>query len=802
VSPRRVLTFALATFLAAQAAGAQGLVRVPQDAAGLQQAIQQVGNGGVIELAPGVYPSPPEGFRIANLAKGFTIRSGGGGRAILDGGGSRLVLRMENSDRSRGRLVVFERLTFRDGRSTLEGRGGAVTVIAGEARFIDCRFEDNHADPATTGGGGALVRQGSMVEIFGGWFTGNTSPNRGGAIEVLDSFVTVQGTRFGGNRVNLAGHSASSAGGAIYVLDGVLQVSDARFEGNRAGWVGGAIYAFGHWTPPLGVPRTEVQVARSSFLDNRAESHPCCPAPGLSTGGALHAEDHATMTVTGSRFEGNRAFFGGAVSSFRAVIEIAGSVFEANRAVEAGEDPGIGGAVCSLSNDPPGEAVNRRPAELAITGSLFRGPANGAAVAGSGGCVFAAGDVSRLQGSGGVPQQGGPGGNRSPVRIEGSAFAGCAATATGGALAADLIDLDLDDSLVLDSAADAGGGLNVAVASDVRGSGTSFAGNRAAVRGGALHARSVELDLDGVRFLDNEVDGGTLGAAIFTTDVGDDPMTGAVAGSLFAGNVGVDVRDVEAPGGAANQMRYEDNRFFAADHGGKVYGHNQDAVNGTGVAGLNQLPQGDGNQQVFARPAEGDLVLVPPAGAPGARTPGLVAYAWSGNQARLEGPGVGAADARASLSLPQRYGVAEAEKPGVYTLIVDGQEVASATLAEEPPQPPPGPFLSSPAVPGFRFKVRITAGGSSREGRREPVCIEETLCVSGALPGRSELFLRVVGPKPNGFLWPHLVTFSTSRIEVWVEQIATGELQYYILPGAGPGSSDLSGLFDRTGFRP
>ncbi|HLE83594.1 MAG TPA: hypothetical protein VJG13_04570, partial [Thermoanaerobaculia bacterium] len=269
MSPRRVLAFAAATFLTAQAAAAQCLIRVPEDVANLQQAIQQVCDGGVIELAPGVYPSPPEGFRIANLAKSFTIRSRPGGRAILDGGESRLVLRMENSDRSRGRLVVFERLTFRDGFSTLEGRGGAVTVIAGEARFVACRFKDNHAAPATTGGGGALVRQGSTVEIFDGWFTGNGSPNRGGALEVLDSTVTIRGTDFRNNRVNRPGHAAASAGGAIYLLDGVLQVTDALFSGNEAGFVGGAIYGFGHWTAPLRVPRAEIRVARSTFRDNR-----------------------------------------------------------------------------------------------------------------------------------------------------------------------------------------------------------------------------------------------------------------------------------------------------------------------------------------------------------------------------------------------------------------------------------------------------------------------------------------------------------------------------------------------------
>lgn len=65
-----------------------------------------------------------------------------------------------------------------------------------------------------------------------------------------------------------------------------------------------------------------------------------------------------------------------------------------------------------------------------------------------------------------------------------------------------------------------------------------------------------------------------------------------------------------------------------------------------------------------------------------------------------------------------------------------------------------------------------------------------------------EVFLRVAGPKPNGFLWPTLVRLSTSRIEVWIEQEATGALRYYRLPGASRGEDSLHGLFDRTGFEP
>jgi hypothetical protein len=74
--------------------------------------------------------------------------------------------------------------------------------------------------------------------------------------------------------------------------------------------------------------------------------------------------------------------------------------------------------------------------------------------------------------------------------------------------------------------------------------------------------------------------------------------------------------------------------------------------------------------------------------------------------------------------------------------------------------------------------------------------------VSGALPGRTELLMRIVGPKPNGFLWPTLVRFTTSQVEVWIRQLSTGERRYYRLDGSTPGSEELDGLFDRDGFPP
>ena len=103
-------------------------------------------------------------------------------------------------------------------------------------------------------------------------------------------------------------------------------------------------------------------------------------------------------------------------------------------------------------------------------------------------------------------------------------------------------------------------------------------------------------------------------------------------------------------------------------------------------------------------------------------------------------------------------------------------------------------------------QVRLRDGNgkieiNGRPARQEP-CLQETVCASGAVRGRSEVFVRIVGPKPNGFLWPNLVKFTTSRVEVWIQQVSTGAEKHYVLPAVSPDSDDLTGFFDRTGFLP
>jgi len=112
-------------------------------------------------------------------------------------------------------------------------------------------------------------------------------------------------------------------------------------------------------------------------------------------------------------------------------------------------------------------------------------------------------------------------------------------------------------------------------------------------------------------------------------------------------------------------------------------------------------------------------------------------------------------------------------------------------------------FLTTAAFPDFRFRLRIfQQGGQFIFGRKENACLPETLCVSGAVAGRSEVFVRIIGPRPNGFLWPTIVRFTPARVMVEIQQISTQITNTYDLPAVPPDSDELSGLQDRTGFRP
>lgn len=266
-----------------------------------------------------------------------------------------------------------------------------------------------------------------------------------------------------------------------------------------------------------------------------------------------------------------------------------------------------------------------------------------------------------------------------------------------------------------------------------------------------------------------------------------------------------DIRPGEMYSGVSQMTSYRGLLVFVADDGvhGKELWASDGTADGTGpVADL--WPGGYGSDPQNLRVVSGRLVF-------SAASPESGQELWVSD-------GTASGTARVSDIAPSAASSTPGPAAGFGDLLVfaaddgaHGQEPWAIRLGEgsappppfDGPPPPSGPWLTSTGLPGFRVKLRITPqGGASLLGSVVPVCIPETLCVAGALPDRPEVFVRVVGPKPNGRLWPTLVKFTTSEVEVWVEQLSTGGVKYYRLEGAQPGFDELPGLFDRDGFVP
>lgn len=117
------------------------------------------------------------------------------------------------------------------------------------------------------------------------------------------------------------------------------------------------------------------------------------------------------------------------------------------------------------------------------------------------------------------------------------------------------------------------------------------------------------------------------------------------------------------------------------------------------------------------------------------------------------------------------------------------------------PEPPYASWITSPRLPGFSAQARITTPNGTIQGQGENDCVAETICVRGALAGRPEVFAKVIGPRPNGYLWAQVIRFTPSQVELWLRQDATGEVNYYRLDAVVT-QGELSGLDHRTAFLP
>lgn len=201
-------------------------------------------------------------------------------------------------------------------------------------------------------------------------------------------------------------------------------------------------------------------------------------------------------------------------------------------------------------------------------------------------------------------------------------------------------------------------------------------------------------------------------------------------------------------------------------------------------------------------PLPGGTVLVPgsPTGDAGF-DPSTGEVVWEGELPVNGAHSIGY-DLELAPSLPPGIALVNRVYAGVGAGDIDTAVRARVCGADEIPREPSGPWLSSDELPGFEVKAILSSpDGSGVLGRTEERCIAESLCVGGALAGRPEVFVKMVGPRPNGFLWTQVSRFTPARVELWVRQTATGFLRYYALDALGP-EEQPTGIQDRTAFLP
>jgi len=704
----------------------------------LRFALDSVLDGDVIELESGTYLlSELTGFYdyffIADPGVRFTIRSAEDGAAVIDGEGSRRLLWLQNSSPVNAGWVRFEGLVFQNG-NTSELDAGGLKIKGGFATFEDCVFQLNSANPGGSSGaaaGALLITEESVVQFIRCSWLGNTSDNHGGAMLIgQGSQVSIVDSVLAGNRNNHANHRANGLGGAIHVYNSMagtttrLNVSNTTFSQNQAAFVGGAIMAKGDFEAVgsgLGSP-TSVTISNCSFVDNIALNDPSVTPNSPTEGGAVMAENNVDIEIYSSRFSGNSAGLGGAVSSFRARVVVEDSVFRDNSAFgrESTSSKGRGGAINSHSGDPCSDPVNQPTGELTIRDSVFE-----TCTAHGGGCIFVAGDTNRQYSA--VPgcQMGTADDNRLPVVLDGVTMVGCSVDdvianhAVGGGLYGLLVDLEWTDSAVISCFASGtdpndpasssqghGGGASLRQESRVTIGSTTFADNWADHEGGALHVLGSEIvSLANSVFVGNEVSPAgnrpatqSEGAALYTGTLPQKLLSvaGVVTDNVFTDNVGLPVFEDDKPDShecqCVNLVTYDGNTFFNSTYGSDVFRNIQ--VSGAHTASeLNELvvDRGNGNttdkSPLATNFAPGSPVLVsklaaappsviafrPPAD-DAVSTESFVSWVWNGGCARLDG---------AELDpISERVGLAVA-MPGNHVLRVWNDAACSGTPDNE-----------------------------------------------------------------------------------------------------------------------
>ncbi|MEM4655220.1 MAG: hypothetical protein QXL34_07030 [Thermosphaera sp.] len=538
----------------------------------ITQAINQVQDGGIIQISPGNYN---EHIEIIGISKRFTIKASSEGSVTISASGSKGIMVIRNSG-----PITIDGINFSNGFSSIDGYGGGVSIDNSIVTIVNCAFIGNKGEQPNAGGGGIFAVNGAKVFIDNTKFEGNTDRNYGGAIAIESgSLAYIIHSAFLSNFVNVKYHLSTSAGGAIHVGNSKLRVASSTFVNNEAGYVGGAIYAIGQWMSPYEQPRSDVVISNSLFRSNKARRDSSVTFSLPTEAGAVHGEDQTRIRIFNSRFVENFAEIGGAVNSYRSKIEVYDSVFLKNRALL------FGGAISATSNDTTIDgSINRPNAHLIVERSFIQGFGWGVSHGESAGGIYISGDTNRQYGNNGVSKIGTSIDNRAYIMVRNVVFFDLdtqvdSSKSHAGALMVDLGDATITNNLFLHNRSVSGGAVSLIQDTKAYLLKNIFLHNFAQKYGGALYASGVEITISDSKFVANEI--GTIGnnanesygAALFISPMIERQLSvqGVVQSNVFSENIGLPIYDRDTNSTPINNVKYDNNQFFTSYFYGQVY---------------------------------------------------------------------------------------------------------------------------------------------------------------------------------------------------------------------------------------
>ncbi len=146
-------------------------------------------------------------------------------------------------------------------------------------------------------------------------------------------------------------------------------------------------------------------------------------------------------------------------------------------------------------------------------------------------------------------------------------------------------------------------------------------------------------------------------------------------------------------------------------------------------------------------------------------------------------------------SAPASIALDEAAAPeAALNLELEGLELAAPAA----PPPPPSPWLTTTALPGFRFKALLAGTPLVKAS----ACAKEAICLARSAGNAPDVVVRVLKKQSNGKRWSSVGKFAQPAAGVWIEQVAKHVVKYYALPARSADSPLLPGVLDRTAFAP